>query len=87
VYLIGGVAVAVFIIVAGVLGAAVLFVAVAFLIGPHGGILPEWSNSPVLVLLAGGVGYVSYKAATWTQLALARRTRASNDSLERTRER
>jgi hypothetical protein len=73
-YLVGGVAVAVFIMVAGVLGAAVLFAAVAFLIGPHGsGILPEWSNPLVLVLLAGGVGYVSYRAAIWTQMTLARR--------------
>jgi hypothetical protein len=73
-YLVGGVAVAAFITVAGVLGAAVLFAAVAFLIGPHGsGILPEWSNPLVLILLAGGVGYVSYRAAVWTQTTLARR--------------
>jgi hypothetical protein len=73
-YLASVVAVAVFIIVAGVLGAAVLFAAVAFLIGPHGGgVLPEWSNPIVLLLLAGGVGYVSYRAAVWTQMTLARR--------------
>ena len=73
-YLAGVVAVAVFITVAGLLGAAVLFAAVAFLIGPHGsGILPEWSNPLVLVLLAGGVAYVSYRAAIWTQMTLARR--------------
>jgi hypothetical protein len=73
-YLIGGIAVAVFIAVAVVLGAAVLFAAVAFLIGPHGsGIFPEWSNPLVLVFLAGGVGYVSYKAAIWTHMTLTRR--------------
>jgi hypothetical protein len=73
-YLVGGVAVAVFITVAGVLGAAVLFAAVAFLIGPHGGgILPEWSNPLVLLLLAGGVGYVGYRAAVWARRTLARR--------------
>jgi hypothetical protein len=73
-YLVGGVAVAVFFTVAGVLGALVLFAAVAFLIGPHGsGILPEWTNPLVLTLLAGGVGYVSYRAAVWTQTTLARR--------------
>ena len=73
-YLIAGIAVVVFITVAVGLGAVVLFAAVAFLIGPHGsGILPEWSNPLVLVLLAGGVGYVSYKAAFWTQMTLTRR--------------
>jgi hypothetical protein len=73
-YLMGGVALAVFITVAGVLSVAGLFFAVVFLIGPHGGgILPEWSNPLVLVLLAGGVGYVSYKAAIWAQRTLARR--------------
>jgi hypothetical protein len=73
-YLVSGVAVVVFIAVACVLGAAMLFAAVALLIGPHGsGILPEWSNPLVLVLLAGGVGYVSYKVAIWAQMALARR--------------
>jgi len=72
--LIGVLAVAVFLTVAGVLGAAVLFAAVAFLINPHrSGILPEWSNPLVLVLLAVVVGYVSYKAALWTQRTLTRR--------------
>jgi hypothetical protein len=61
-----------------VLGAAVLFAAVIFLIGPHGGgILPEWSHLPVLAVLAVGVGYAGYKAARWTQATLARRMGAS----------
>lgn len=73
-HLIAAAAVAVFILVAIGLGAAALFLAVAFLIGPHGnGILPEWSNPLVLALLAGGVGYVSYKAAAGTRRVLARR--------------
>jgi hypothetical protein len=72
--LVGAVALAVFLVVAAVLGAAVLFVTVMFLIGIHGGgILPEWSNLPVLAVLAIGVGYVGFRAARWTQLTLARR--------------
>jgi hypothetical protein len=72
--LVGAVAIAVFLVVTVVLGAAVLFAAVVFLIGPHGGgILPEWSHLPVLVVLALGVTYVSFKAARWTQMTLARR--------------
>jgi hypothetical protein len=74
--LVGAVAIAVFIIVAAVLGAAALFAAVIFLIGPHGGgILPEWSHLPVLAVLAAGVGYVSFKAARWTH----RRLRSAHD--------
>jgi hypothetical protein len=69
----GAVAIVIFLLVTVVLGAAVLFAAVIFLIGPHGGgILPEWSHLPVLAVLALGVGYVSFKAARWTQVNLAR---------------
>lgn len=68
------IAVAVFLVVTAVLGAAVLFVAVTFLIGVHGGgVLPEWSHLPTLAILAVGVGYVSFKAASWTRMTLARR--------------
>jgi hypothetical protein len=71
--LVGGAAVATFLITAVVLGTAVLFAVVVFLIGPHGGgILPEWSHLPVLAVCAAGVGYVSFKAAIWTQAALVR---------------
>jgi hypothetical protein len=56
------------------LGSVTLFVAVVFLIGPHGaGILPEWSHIPFLVLCAGGVGYVSFKMALRVQAALSNR--------------
>jgi hypothetical protein len=70
----GGAAVAAFLFTAVALGAAVLFAVVVFLIDPHGGgILPEWSHFPVLALCAAGVGYVSFKAAFWTQAALGRK--------------
>jgi hypothetical protein len=72
----GAVAIAVFLLAAAVLGAVALYVAVIFLIGPHGGgILPEWSHLPVLAALAVGVGYVSFKAARWTH----RRLRSAHD--------
>ena len=73
----GAAAVAAFLITALLLGAAVLFVLVAFVIGPHsGGILPEWFNLPVLVICAGGVGYVSFKVAFWVRATLAKRMSA-----------
>jgi hypothetical protein len=51
-----------------VLGALVLFGLVAFVIGPHSvGILPEWTNLPVLMLSAGGVGYIAFRVAIWMQ--------------------
>jgi hypothetical protein len=69
----GAAAIAVFLVAAIVLGAGGLFVTVIFLIGVHGGgILPEWSHLPVLVLLAVGVGYVSFRASRWTHSRLAR---------------
>jgi hypothetical protein len=72
--LVGAVAIAVFLLATAVLGAAVSFAAVIFLIGPHGGgILPEWSHLPVLAVLAIGVGYVSFKTARWTHITLTRR--------------
>lgn len=60
--LVGAASVVTFLVAAFLLGAAVVFVVVVFLVGPHGaGVLPEWSQLPVLALCAGGVGYVSFK--------------------------
>lgn len=72
--LVGAATIAAFLITALLLGALVLFAVVAFVIGPHGGgILPEWSNLPVLVVCTGGVGYVSFKVAVWMRTALGNR--------------
>lgn len=55
-----------------VLGAAVMFGLVAFVIGPHGvGILPEWANLPVLICAAAGVCFVAFKVRTIGLLFLA----------------
>lgn len=76
--LIAGVAILAFLCTAAVLGAVVLFLMVAFVIGPHGsGLVPEWTNPLLLLLSAAGVGYVAYKVALRTQNALTHKFGAS----------
>ena len=77
IFLAGLAGVAAFLGTVCVLGTAVLYVVVVFLIGPHGvGLLPEWSHLPVLAFCALAVGYVGFKVAKWTHSILARRTGA-----------
>jgi len=76
-FLVGATALLAFLSTAVLLGAAVLFCVVVYLIGPHGaGVLPEWFHLPVLALCAGGVGYVSFKVSFWVQAKLAKRMSA-----------
>jgi hypothetical protein len=69
------VAIVVFLVTTAILGTVVLFLAVSFLIGFHGGgPLPELLHLPVLATLAVGVSYVGFRTARWTHATLSQRS-------------